>query len=244
MMAWSLTNNEQAKVRKAFIDMNISRTGGITNSEFKQIFEERFQISGDQVTKAFKALDDHNQNEIHYTDFLAAMVSSQIEIHDELLQAVFNRFDIDCLGYIVEDNLQTVFGDTCSPDLVSAMMGEVDSSKDMQISYEEFALYLLDGDANIDQQAVASMVDQDAMPALERLEERHGSIDLHEFIAFMVDKDMKPGLQILEESHASTDRQEVAAFAIDTNTKPGLPPKLKKEFANNMSTPQCCCCMQ
>jgi len=77
MMAWSLTNQEQAQVRRAFIDMDVNRTGEITASEFKQVLEERFQISGDCVTEAFEALDANNQDEIHYSEFLAAMAPQE-----------------------------------------------------------------------------------------------------------------------------------------------------------------------
>jgi len=174
MMALSLTNNEQAQVRKAFIDMDVNRTGGITTSEFKQVFKEHFQIGGEQVTEAFRALDANNQDEIYYTEFLAAMVSSQIQIHEEHLQAAFKRFDTDSKGYITEDNLQRVLDDSCSPNLVSAMIWDVDLSKDKQISYQEFATYLLD--VNV-------------------------STDHHEAVAF--DEDTKPGFQILEEEHKS-----------------------------------------
>jgi len=145
MMAWSLTNKEQHQVRKAFIDMDINRTGVITTSEFKRVFKERFQISGPQVTQAFKALDANHQDEIHYTEFLAAMVSSQIhkiQIHEERLQATFKRFDTDGTRYITEHNLQTMLGDSCSPNRASAMICDVDLSKDGQISYHEFTSYL------------------------------------------------------------------------------------------------------
>jgi len=190
MMALSLTNNEQAQVRKAFIDMDVNRTGGITTSEFKQVFKEHFQIGGEQATEAFRALDANNQGEIHYTEFLTAMVSSQIQIHEELLQAAFKRFDTDSTGYITEDNLQRVLGDSCSPNLVSAMIWDMDLSKDKHISYQEFRSYLLDVNASTDHQgAVPFMVDKDTHPGLQTLEE--------------ADKDTKPGLQTLEEKHMS-----------------------------------------
>jgi len=178
MMALSLTNNEQAQVRKAFIDMDANRTGGITTSEFKQVFKEHLQIGGEQVTEAFRALDANKQDEIHYTEFLAAMVSSQIQIHEELLTAAFKRFDTDSTGYITEDNLQRVFGDSCSSNLVSAMIWDADLSKDKHISYQEFRSYLLDDNANTDhQKAVAFMVDKGTKPGLPILEEEHTSMN-------------------------------------------------------------------
>jgi len=177
MMTWSLTSSEQAKVRKAFIDMDVNRTGGITNSEFKHVFNEHFQISSEQVTQAFRALDANNQEEIHYTEFLAAMVSSQIHIREELLQTAFKRFDTDSTGYITEENLQRVLGDSCSPNIVSTMICDVVLSNDEQISYQEFASYLLNSNASTAHQEAAAFKDgKDTDPRLPILEDEHPSI--------------------------------------------------------------------
>jgi len=184
MMAWSLTNNEQAQARKAFIGMDVNRTGRITTSDFKQVFKEQFQIDEEQVTQAFRALDANNQDEIHYSEFLAAMVP-QIQIHEELLRTAFKRFDTESTGYITEDNLQRVLGDSCSPNLVSAIILDVDLSNDKQISYQEFKSYL---------------------------ENVNVSTEHQEAVAFMLDKDSMPGLQTREECSASTDHQEAVAF--------------------------------
>jgi len=219
MMALSLSNNEQAQVRKAFIGMDVNRSGAITTSEFKQVFKENFQIGGEQVTEAFRALDANNQDEIRYTEFLAAMVSSQIQIHEELLQAAFNRFDTDSTGYITDDNLQRVLGDSCSPDLISAMIWDADLSKDNQISYQEFTSYLLDINAST-HEAVAFMVDEDTKPRFQTLEEGYAITEHQDAVAFMGDNDTKPGFQTLEEGYAITEHQEVVAIMVDKDTKP------------------------
>jgi len=171
------------------------------------------------VTEAFRALDANNQDEICYTEFLAAMVSSQIQIHEELLQAAFNRFDTDSTGYITDDNLQRVLGDSCSPDLISAMIWDADLSKDNQISYQEFTSYLLDINAST-HEAVAFMVDEDTKPRFQTLEEGYAITEHQDAVAFMGDNDTKPGFQTLEEGYAITEHQEVVAIMVDKDTKP------------------------
>merc|ERR1719219_3178591 len=105
------------------------------------------------------------------------MVSSQIQIHEEHLQAAFKRFDTDRTGYITEHNLQTVLGDSCSPNLASAMIWDVDLSKDKQISYQEFTSYLLEGNASTDhQEAVAFMVGNDTGPRIPIIEDKHMNV--------------------------------------------------------------------
>lgn len=236
MMAWSLTNNEQAQVRRAFIDMDVNRTGGITTSEFKKVFKEHFQIDGEQVTRAFTTLDANNQDEIHYTEFLAAMVSSQIQIHEQLLQAAFKRFDADSTGYITEDNLQTVLGASCSPKLVSAMMWDVDLSREGQISYQEFASYLLNGDASTDHQDAVAFVVDDAEPGFPILENEDTSMNAAkhgccypEFTSYLLDGD------------ASTD-QEAVACMVDKDTELRLP--ILEDEQVRMKAEECGCCVQ
>merc|ERR1712217_994726 len=57
MMAWSLTTEERAKVRKAFIEMDAERTGTIKLTEFKKVLEKRFHTSDEGLKAMFTALD-------------------------------------------------------------------------------------------------------------------------------------------------------------------------------------------
>merc|ERR1719183_2890063 len=112
VMAWSLTTEDRAQVRQAFIAMDTKHTGTITLGEFKQVMQERFHVEDAQIQQAFNALDTSHTDEIHYSDFLAAMVASRIQIHDEVLAQTFRRFDVDNSGYITADNLKEVLGES------------------------------------------------------------------------------------------------------------------------------------
>ncbi|CAJ1372484.1 unnamed protein product, partial [Effrenium voratum] len=71
MMAWSLTADERAKVREAFIEMDLDKTGAIKLGEFKKVLMDKCHIRGDEATKIFQALDTTHTDEIHYSEFLA-----------------------------------------------------------------------------------------------------------------------------------------------------------------------------
>mmetsp|Transcript_124266 Transcript_124266/g.397814 ORF Transcript_124266/g.397814 Transcript_124266/m.397814 type:complete len:416 (-) Transcript_124266:499-1746(-) len=73
MMAWSLTVEERAKVSDAFIEMDTSKTGTITLSEFKEVLEKKFHLEDEHIKEVFKSLDVNQTDEIHYSEFLAAM---------------------------------------------------------------------------------------------------------------------------------------------------------------------------
>merc|ERR1719361_340149 len=79
---------------------------------------------------------------IYYSDFLAAMVSSKIELHDEILMATFKKFDTDRTGYITANNLRQVLGDRFDGVKVKTLLMDLDLSQHNKISYPEFETYL------------------------------------------------------------------------------------------------------
>jgi len=163
MMAWSLTNEERAEVREAFIEIDKDRSGAISIVEFKQVLEERFHIDHEVAQNAFNALDQNHQDEIHYSEFLAAMVSSRIKMHDDLLKETFKRFDTSNTGYITEDDLKVILGETFEPEEVHAMVQDVNTQgQDGRISYAEFIHYLQDNPESKHQDAAAKLVDAKA----------------------------------------------------------------------------------
>lgn len=122
--------------------MDQNHQGTITLSELKKVLEEKFQISAEETRAVFKALDSNHDEEIHYSDFLAAMVNTRIALHDDLLQSAFKKFDTDNSGFITPQNLREVLGDTFEGEEVEKFVDEADKLKDGRISYKEFVSYL------------------------------------------------------------------------------------------------------
>jgi len=170
MMSWSLTNDERMQVREAFMEMDTDRTGVITLAEFKKVVEDKFHISDDEALQAFHALDTNNTDEVHYTDFLAAMVSSRIQLHDNLLKATFQRFDKDNSGFITADNLREILG---QGEDVDKLIAEADSSHDGKISYEEWMNYIKNPSAQDHHQEIASTVIDKAQPTDNKLKAKN-----------------------------------------------------------------------
>jgi len=159
MMAWSLTNEERAEVRQAFIDIDTDRSGAISIVEFKQVLEERFHIDHEAAQQAFQALDTNHQDEIHYSEFLSAMVSSRIKMHDDLLKETFKRFDTHNSGFITESDLKETLGETLQPEEITAMMQTVDMNNDGKICYTEFIHYIHENSSGDHQEQVAKFID-------------------------------------------------------------------------------------
>lgn len=110
LMAWSLSNEERSAVRDTFLEIDINHTGKITLAGLRQVLQaqnwatlETFDLNVDPILMS---------EEIHYSDFLAAVVSARSARQTQLLQATFRRFDIDGSGRISKAKVQTVLGDS------------------------------------------------------------------------------------------------------------------------------------
>jgi len=154
MMAWSLTISEQSQVRAAFVDMDLNRSGFIELFELRDVIKERLKLPEAEIQHLFKILDCNQDERVHYSEFLAAMMSSRITLHDELIAAAFNRFDMEGTGYITSNNLAEVLGHCCPAEEVAQLINEADFDSDGCINLEEFMVYIR-GDAPERHQEVA-----------------------------------------------------------------------------------------
>merc|ERR1712045_238217 len=106
MMAWSLSNEERAQVRDYFEAMDKNHHGTITLQELRQVMHDKFEISDEETNQVFEAMDSNHDDTIHYSEFLAAMMTTRISVHSDLLRSAFRRFDTDSSGYITVENLR------------------------------------------------------------------------------------------------------------------------------------------
>ncbi|CAJ1364551.1 unnamed protein product [Effrenium voratum] len=159
MMAWSLSNEERAQVTEDFLALDRSQQGTIKMGDLKQVLAGKFNISNEETRLIFDALDSNHDEEIHYSDFLAAMVNTRISLHDHLLQAAFKKFDVDSSGYITASNLRDVLGETWEGEQVEKLLAEADILKDNRISYEEFKSYLRGDPMSVHQELATQVID-------------------------------------------------------------------------------------
>mmetsp|Transcript_92816 Transcript_92816/g.194002 ORF Transcript_92816/g.194002 Transcript_92816/m.194002 type:complete len:629 (-) Transcript_92816:329-2215(-) len=141
VMAWSLSSEEQAAVREHFVRMDKSGQGTITLKELTQALTE-CGIDEHLVEPIFQALDGAKNDEIHYSEFLAAMVSTRIAMHEDMLKSTFRRFDTNNSGYITVENLKELLGDSFDGVPMEELLKEADFEKNNKISYDEFVHFL------------------------------------------------------------------------------------------------------
>jgi calcium-dependent protein kinase len=141
-MAWLLTSKETEQVRQEFLAIDTDRQGTISLGELRDLMVRKFLVAEIDVVNIFNAIDANHDDEIHYSEFLAAMLSTKIEMHDKLLDSAFRNFDKDLSGYITVDNLQDAFGNTFDGQNMESLIKEADTSQDGQISFPEFVAYV------------------------------------------------------------------------------------------------------
>jgi calcium-dependent protein kinase len=167
MMAWSLPNEDRAKVRDCFLSLDENHQGTITLGELKHALKDKLHMADDhEILQVFQALDYNHDQEIHYSDFLAAMVDAyRIDVNDEVLSDAFRRFDADNSGYITAENLRDVLGSKVEGERVESFIEEADSDFDGKLSFAEFAAYLRGTNcgAHIDHIAEASVVAEEGV---------------------------------------------------------------------------------
>jgi calcium-dependent protein kinase len=158
MLALSLPHEDQVETYSQFLSLDTERTGTIKLIALRTVITEKLHITEEQeVLRIFAALDYNHDQEIHYSDFLAAMLGAGISIGVDTMRHAFQRFDNDGSGCITVQDLRNVLGhvgETCiNPDIQ-----EDDPLNEVPIRFEDFADYLSPGlAADLDRECEASL---------------------------------------------------------------------------------------
>jgi len=142
MMAWSLSQEDRKHLQGKFLELDVEKKGTISLPQFKAVLLDNYHVNGAEAERLFSTLDTDHDNEICYSEFLAAVLQDRVHMHENLLRKTFSRFDRDEAGMITVDNLRTVLGDTFEDVDVKDLIEEVDVDGNGSICYEEFLQYL------------------------------------------------------------------------------------------------------
>lgn len=147
LLAWSLSSKDRAQVHDQFMSMDTEGKGTITLAQLKAAMAETLRLPDSEAELVFATLDNNHDDEVNYSEFLAAMVSTCIELSSSPAQSVFRKFDRENLGYITANGLRAVLGDTFEGDPTEALLGEADLDRDGRLFFPEFYSFLKGGSA-------------------------------------------------------------------------------------------------
>lgn len=142
MVSWSLSSEDRTSVEQYFNALDETHQGAIHKDELQRLMVGKFNLSGKEFERVFSALDMHHDHEVHFSDFLAAMVCSRIELNNTLITDTFRKFDTDDTGYITKEDLRRVLGDSFGGARVERLLEEADVLDNGRLSYHAFAAYM------------------------------------------------------------------------------------------------------
>jgi calcium-dependent protein kinase len=140
-LAWSASNEDQAKVRDHFLALNTSQRGSLTFEELRIAMLKKFPAMEDtEFENICYALDHNHDHTIHYSDFLAAMMGTQISLTQDIMRTAFRRFDVDNSGFITVDDLRSSTG-FVEDGIAKHMIQDVSETHE-NICFKQFSSYL------------------------------------------------------------------------------------------------------
>lgn len=141
VLAWASSNEDQAKVRDHFLAMNVSQQGSMTFEELRTAMFNEFPAMEDvEFEQICYALDYNHDKRVHYSDFLAAMMGSQITLTHDMMEIAFRRLDVDNSGLITANDLnrRTNYLDG---ENAESLIQEIAKSRE-GICFKQFSSYL------------------------------------------------------------------------------------------------------
>eukprot|EP00427_Karlodinium_veneficum_P051594 CAMPEP_0169358642 /NCGR_PEP_ID=MMETSP1017-20121227/28800_1 /TAXON_ID=342587 /ORGANISM="Karlodinium micrum, Strain CCMP2283" /LENGTH=534 /DNA_ID=CAMNT_0009455741 /DNA_START=9 /DNA_END=1614 /DNA_ORIENTATION=+ len=169
MMAWSLSNVQQASVRKYFLAMDKNHDGAISLAELQALMIHENGTTSDEIASIFKMFSECHDKEIHYSDVLAAMSLQHIDPDDDLLRTTFRKFDTRGIGYITAHDFRAVLGNSFCGGRADMLIREADVlHHDGAIDFEEFAEYVRarQKDYRVDYREMSSTMERWCAPTL------------------------------------------------------------------------------
>lgn len=138
-----LTEDEVADLKEAFAMFDINGDGTIELNEIRQVMRKLGQNpTEDELKEMISTVDDNDDHEIDFEEFLVLMKSrTVVDDPEKELKDAFAVFDSDGNGAIDRKELKRLMkklGQALTEAEVDAMMEQVDSNGDGEISYDEF----------------------------------------------------------------------------------------------------------
>ena len=139
----NLSENEIKNLREAFRLIDKDNSGMISIEELKKVLGDLGYVHNEEDFKGIMQTfnDETGEEEINYTEFIAATLDKKVYLNKEKLFAAFKHFDVINSGWITVESLKEVMaraGRKIMSDVLEGWIKESDKGKNGRISFEEF----------------------------------------------------------------------------------------------------------
>jgi calcium-dependent protein kinase len=100
----------------------------------------------EKLTAVFQVMDANGDDQVYYSDFLAATMQEEVQLREEHIRAAFHRLDADNSGSISVEDIRRTLGDTFEGVEASSLVRETGLSPSAQeeIGFDSFVRVLED----------------------------------------------------------------------------------------------------
>ena len=145
-IASRLNSDECKDIKNIFYNIDEDKNGFITFEDYRKYIINEFNIDDlieneEEIKKGFRGMDVDYNNNIDYTEFLAANLDESIFLKEEKLKEAFRHFDLDDTGAIKKEDLIKVLKLDDVEDknkIVNSIIEENDFDKDGKINFNDF----------------------------------------------------------------------------------------------------------
>jgi calcium-dependent protein kinase len=137
-IASRLNSDECKDIKNIFYNIDEDKNGFITFEDYRKYIINEFNIDDlieneEEIKKGFQGMDIDYNNNIDYTEFLAANLDESIFLKEEKLKEAFRHFDLNDTGAIKKEDLIKVLNLDDVEDkniIVNSLIEENDFDKD------------------------------------------------------------------------------------------------------------------
>eukprot|EP00931_Biecheleriopsis_adriatica_P103651 TRINITY_DN78453_c0_g1_i1.p1 TRINITY_DN78453_c0_g1~~TRINITY_DN78453_c0_g1_i1.p1 ORF type:complete len:574 (-),score=121.32 TRINITY_DN78453_c0_g1_i1:17-1738(-) len=179
VLAQELAPEETKELRDVFLRMDKTGEGTISMLELKEAIRGDNQGSPEEqapeaiapdaspktpaarlrrakseiIGSLFEVLDANGDEQIYYSDFLAATMDARNKLREEAVLSAFHRLDADGSGSISPDDLRRAIGDTFEGVNVELLVKEADAACKGEMDFQDFLRMLEETDATLSPKA-------------------------------------------------------------------------------------------
>lgn len=155
IIARQVSDDTIEELRHLFMSVDTDNSGSLTMEEMNEALLQ-LKVADDvrlEMVRLMSEIDVDRSGSINYTEFIAATISKQEYLKEEVCKAAFHVFDVDGDGVISKRDLVTLLSSGhddnegyagINVEEVNDIMKEVDANGDGQMSFEEFMQLMAD----------------------------------------------------------------------------------------------------